>query len=88
MDSVSGKLKGQTVKEYKPDALSTDTFKRTSVETTLIHHLRKYFSVYGNIAGILNNANNSDTTGYVRNLWEFPGFLVIQTFYSQDHYTT
>jgi hypothetical protein len=31
MDSVSGKPKGQTVKEYKPDALSTDTFKRTNV---------------------------------------------------------
>ena len=40
------------------------------------------FFVYGKTAGIMYNSNNSEATGYVRNLLGFSGFLVVQTFYS------
>lgn len=43
-----------------------------------------FFPVYGKAAGITYNANNSEATRLVRKLLGFPGFLMVQTFHSQE----
>ena len=45
-----------------------------------------FFPPFRSKSRITHNANNSEATERVRNLLEFTGFLVVQTFYSQVSY--
>jgi hypothetical protein len=62
----------------EPAVLPADAFKRTGVGDCPYAPFEEiFFPVYGKIARITNNSNNSGTTGYVRNLLGFPGFLEV-----------
>ena len=68
----------------QPASLSKNAFQRKGIGgCTYGPPAEILFPVYGKIAGITYNANNSEATRLVRKLLGFPGFLMVQTFYSQ-----
>ena len=71
--------------QFQPDLLPENTFKGKSIRSHC-HALsaETFFPPFRSKAGITYNTNNSETSGQVRNLLGFTGFLVVQTFYSSQ----
>ena len=70
----------------QPASLSKNAFQRKGIGgCTYGPPAEIFFPVYGKTAGITYNANNSEATRLVRKLLGFPGFLMVQTFHSQEY---
>ncbi len=71
--------------KFRPAALPKNTFERKGIGSHC-HELsaETFFPPFRSKSRITHNANNSEATEQVRNLLGFTGFLVVQTFNSQD----